>query len=359
MRSRGAHGGRLWAPPVAPRKGTCHSFRAIRSDGNNRRSGPCRAALSGLTAGAEIRRPLTLDDLPYRRAAAPARLAGPLVDVELLPEITRRAVRVRRNRAASCRPAGSPRRAPAGSPRRARRSRGRATRPAARRGLTPARMQRLARIDVADADDDLLVHQELLDRDLAPSCARDEVVGVETGFERLRTQRPRAADAPRITRDPVQAAEATWVVETQTATGIDQQVVVVVRQQRESRRSSTRRLPDMPRCRISVPPSRSIEQVLRAPAHVAHDAAGESAPVAASIRQRNRGSRTTSSTTRRRAHREYRAAWFRLRGARALSPRPFVPQVSVFVGALGYRKRKARRTAGFNVDRQSGARCTT
>ena len=55
--------------------------------------------------------------------------------------------------------------------------------------------QRLARVDVADADDDSAVHHVLLDRD-APIAARaPQIVGVELVAERLGAQDPSAADA--------------------------------------------------------------------------------------------------------------------------------------------------------------------
>src|SRR5215831_4430050 len=104
-----------------------------------------------LTRGTIIRRALALGDRTYQGAAAPAAAAGALVDVQALAEIARRAVGpqviAQRGAARADRPAqhGAHRaREPRGLG--ARQRAGRAPRADARA------KQRLARVDVADAD---------------------------------------------------------------------------------------------------------------------------------------------------------------------------------------------------------------
>ena len=179
---------------AAPQRGV-PQFPRNRVSGHNR-----PLALAGR---AEIGRALALDDLPDRGAAAPAGLARAFVDEEFLAEVARACRRRSRSRAAWCRPAGSPRRAPRGPPRPAARSFARLhpARGAARVDAGPE--QRLARVDVADAHDDALVHQELLDRHLA-ALARlgREIVRVEVPSRAAPARGPRAADARPGRRSP-------------------------------------------------------------------------------------------------------------------------------------------------------------
>ena len=88
--------------------------------------------------------------------------------------------------------------------------------------------QRLARVDVADADDDAAVHQVLLDRDAPVAARAPEVVGVELVAERLGAeileQRMRARR-----RRQHEAAEAARIVEAQRAAVGEVHVDVIVR----------------------------------------------------------------------------------------------------------------------------------
>ena len=100
--------------------------------------------------------------------------------------------------------------------------------------------QRLGGVDVADADDDPLVHEEILDRPPAPARAREEIVAVERVAERFGTevaqQLVRAAG-----RLPEPATEAARVVEAQQASRIEHEVDVVVRAQRDVGREHAQR----------------------------------------------------------------------------------------------------------------------
>ena len=95
-----------------------------------------------------------------------------------------------------------------------------------------------------------------------------QIGAVEVGFERLRPQMLRAADAERVAARPQQAAEAARVVEAQHLARVEARC----RRGRALRSGvsggTMRRLPDMPRCRITEP-ARGVEQeVLGAPADV-------------------------------------------------------------------------------------------
>src|SRR6185436_18540983 len=87
--------------------------------------------------------------------------------------------------------------------------------------------QRLARIDVADADDDAAVHQVLLDGDAAIAARAPEVVGVELVAERLRPQVLQQRMRARCRRQQ-EAAEAAWVVEPKSPAAVEVHVDMIV-----------------------------------------------------------------------------------------------------------------------------------
>jgi hypothetical protein len=122
--------------------------------------------------------------------------------------------------------------------------------------------QRFARVDVADADHQLRIHDELLDGDAALagranrySASNCSLKGSGASFA--------SSGCCGGSLGPMQAAEAPRIVKSQ---------------HRRRRRAcpsdraggggfapSTRRLPDMPRCTISVPASKPDQEVFRAP----------------------------------------------------------------------------------------------
>jgi len=174
-------------------------------------------------------------ELADRRLAAAARLAGALVDVELLAKIARCAVRV--HVVAERRPALADRVAqhvanrlddplPLGA----------ADAPRGPAWPHAGTEQRLACIDVADAYDRVLIHEEQLDRDLATACARREIFGVELPVERLGPEIREQRVFRGVAGAPVQAAEASRIVEAQALTGVEHQIVVVVQDPRGRRR---------------------------------------------------------------------------------------------------------------------------
>jgi ligand-binding sensor domain-containing protein/signal transduction histidine kinase len=99
---------------------------------------------------------------------------------------------------------------------------GRAHRPHA------GREQGFGDIDVADADDDALVHQEGLHRRAAAAARREQVVAVEGVAERFGAEVAQQF-VRRVRGLPEQTAEAARVVETQYAVVVEHQVDMIVR----------------------------------------------------------------------------------------------------------------------------------
>ena len=87
--------------------------------------------------------------------------------------------------------------------------------------------QRLARIDVSDADDDRMVHQQLLDGDAPGARGTIQVVAVELTGKRLDAQVREQAMLLRITRLPQQASEPPRVAQAQQRLPESQVHVVV------------------------------------------------------------------------------------------------------------------------------------
>src|SRR5690606_33046460 len=129
-------------------------------------------------AAAVIRRPLTDHRDADRRAAAPARLAGAAVDVEVELKVAGAAVPVRE--IPERRAAGLDGIAEHAADRIDERREPRATDlPGRTRGMDPRAVERLVRADVALTFYDLRVHQMLLDRDLPSAAHLREIVRVE------------------------------------------------------------------------------------------------------------------------------------------------------------------------------------
>ena len=127
----------------------------------------------------------------------------------------------------------------------------------------------LGGIDVAHADDDALVHQELLHGDLAAARPAREVGTVEPAVERLRAEVREQRMLERVAGHPVQAAEAARVVEAQATTVFEPQFVVVVLEPRRIHRHDAQaaRHAEMRYQRAAI---EFDQQVLGAPAHVTH-----------------------------------------------------------------------------------------
>src|SRR5262249_4880341 len=186
-----------------------------------------------LAAWTIVRGALSLGHGPDRAAAAPTGLAATLVNVEALAEIT--GLTVGSQLVAQGRAAGTDRlaqhRAHA-----AYQARGIGAREAARRTPGPQARpeQRLARVDVADADHQLAVHQQLLDGDATPAGDAVEIVGIEGRRKGLGSETLEQRMRARLTARVEQAAEATRVVEAHCEPRIQHQIEVIVREARGS-----------------------------------------------------------------------------------------------------------------------------
>ena len=132
-----------------------------------------------------MRRPCADDDPPDRATAARTRLAGPLVDLQVL---LHRAVAVGRrvvvdraaaalDRLAQDRPDIAVQPALVGRPQR----------PDGPQRMEPRRPQRLVRVDVADAGEERLVEQQRLEPALALAQPPPEIADRERLLERLRS----------------------------------------------------------------------------------------------------------------------------------------------------------------------------
>src|SRR5690606_4880643 len=192
------------------------------------RPAPFRLAL---TLRTKIRRPLSLHELLDRRRARQAWFAGTLVDIEFLAEVARHAVRVdvvaqrraaRTNRILQDRFDGFDERFNL-----------LASQTTCGAAWTDASAKEcLARIDVADADDHLTIHDRLFDRD-APAFQRPRKIrGVELIRERFRRERREERMLERILARPKQAAEAARVVEAQAHGVVEHEVDVIVSERR-------------------------------------------------------------------------------------------------------------------------------
>ena len=179
-------------------------------------------------------------------AADPARLAVALVNVELLAEVAGIAVGadVVAQRGAADLHGHGQRRLDGARQLRAFHARQR-TRLATRANARAE--QRFARVDVADADHEPCIHDQLLDGDAAASRDLPEVCRIELVFERL----GREAAQQRVRRGIVgreqQAAEAARIVEAQRVSGIEFDVDVIVRnaRRRDRQHAQAARHPEM------------------------------------------------------------------------------------------------------------------
>src|SRR5579863_5253423 len=167
-----------------------------------------------LAARAIISGALALRERLDCHAAAPAGSALALVDVQALAEVARGAVRpevVTQRRAA-----GADRKLEHGA-HRAHQARG--FRARERRGA-PLRLQaraeqRFARVDVADPDHEMAVHQELLQRHAPPAADAPQVVRIEGARKGLGREVLQQRMLARIASGVDEAAEAARVVEAQ------------------------------------------------------------------------------------------------------------------------------------------------
>src|SRR5579864_4675094 len=188
-------------------------------------------AASLLAGRAIVRGALPLGNRPDRRAASAAGPAGALVYVQALAEVAGRAVGaevVAQRRAPGADRLGEHRAHALHQPR------GLGARQAARLALRaqPRPEQRLAGVDVAHADDQLAVHDELLERHAPPAADAPQVVGVEGARERLGGEPGEQRMARRIAGGVDEAAEAARIVEAQRQSRVEHQVEVVVGQAR-------------------------------------------------------------------------------------------------------------------------------
>ena len=156
-----------------------------------------------LAPRAEMRRPRPDDDPLDRPSAARTRLAGPLVDLQVL---LHRAVAVGRGVVVD-RAAAPLDRLGQDPPDRVVEVPlvGRPQRPGGPQRMEPRGPQRLVGVDVADPGDERLVEQERLEPALPPAQPAPEVAHRERRVERLRTERreDRRRRRPRSTSSPV------------------------------------------------------------------------------------------------------------------------------------------------------------
>src|SRR5712692_5412282 len=163
---------------------------------------------------AEKARTLALARHSYRGPADPARQRGAVVDVVVLLEITRGAVRV--HEVAQARPAGGER----GEKRvlhgrdqslaaRAREA------PGARARMDARPEQAFVRVDVPDSDHDVGVHQQLLDADIAAARGAIEKLRGEALAERLDSEAGEQGVAGDVPGAPQHHAEAARIAKTQ------------------------------------------------------------------------------------------------------------------------------------------------
>jgi hypothetical protein len=104
-------------------------------------------------------------------------------------------------------------------------------------GINASPKQSFAGIDITDANNDSLVHDERLDGYPATTRNAGKVVATEIGAQWLRTEASEQAMPFRITPRPQEAAEAARIVETQAFAGTQQKVVVIVHSRRDTGRN--------------------------------------------------------------------------------------------------------------------------
>jgi monoamine oxidase len=106
--------------------------------------------------------------------------------------------------------------------------------------MDAGREQRFARVDVADADDDGLIHHEHFHRRAAPARTHPEDIAIEVVRQRFRAKTGKqfmrfAARLPKL------ATETARIGETQDASGIESPIDVVVRADRHIGRQHAQR----------------------------------------------------------------------------------------------------------------------
>src|SRR5204862_3550910 len=165
-----------------------------------------------LAGRAIVRGALPLGHRAHRRAAAPAGPALALIHVEPLTEVTGRTVgaQVVAQRRAACANRLSEHRAHAAHQPRGLRPR-QAPGPPRRPDARPK--QRLAGVDVADADHEVAVHEQLLDGHAAPPGGAPQVVCIESGGEGLGRKVREQPVPERIAAGVEETAETARVVE--------------------------------------------------------------------------------------------------------------------------------------------------
>src|SRR5919109_635464 len=216
-----------------------------------------------LTRRAIVRGALPLGHRAHRRAAAPAGLLLALIDVEPLAEVTRCAVGaeiIAQRRAPRADRLAEHRAHSTHEPRRLgpRQALGLPHRP------DSGAKQRLARVDVADADDEPAVHQQLLDGHAAPAGRAPEVLRVESRCEGLGRETGEQPVLERIAARVEETPEAARIVEAQREPGAEAQVEMVVSEARRARRHDAQvpRHPEMQQQRAGF---QAQQQVLGAP----------------------------------------------------------------------------------------------
>src|SRR5690606_33343216 len=210
--------------------------------------------------------PLPLSELADGRGALAAGKLRTLVHVELPSEIPRAAIsaHVVAQRSAT----GANRRFQHGAdgacqPRRIL---------ARQRACPPARpdaraKQRLVRVDVADADDECAVHEELFDGYTATSRDAPEIVTVESRIERLGSEPGEQRVLVRVCGRGEVGPEASRVVEAHDDAGVELDVAVVVRDTREVAWQDPQ-APGDPEMHEQRAPFECNQQVLGAPSDI-------------------------------------------------------------------------------------------
>ena len=175
----------------------------------------------------------------------------------------------------------------------------RAREPARRAPRRDARTkQRLARVNVADPDDHVGVHDELLDGDRALARRAIQILAVELRGQRLGTELRKQRMLERIARRSSEGSRS----------GADRESAgpCPSRSRDPSDRAGAaahpaetmRRLPDMPRCTMSVPVSEPISRYFARRSTRRTSRPRIALSIFASIGQRKRRSRTRNAATR-------------------------------------------------------------
>src|SRR6185436_7958018 len=226
----------------------------------------------GLAARAEVRRSRALDDALDRRAAAPARHPRAVVHQGVILEVARLAVAA--DEIAQARAARLDGRAQRELDRRDKLFvffQGNFSRPPAR--LDPRAEQALARVDVADTDHALRVHEELLDRNSQASREPVQARAGQRARQRLDAEVREQRVAIDVATRPEHRAKAARIAQAQALIA-EQQVEVIVLARRRARRDEPQaaRHAEM-KNEVSI--AAIDQQIFAAPANRAHLASRE------------------------------------------------------------------------------------